>query len=128
LTDDVENQSAFTIAREHDKTGARTIGRIYVFMVLTTGVLTKADTVQEGEHENWFKILNGQSYQLHHGYFATRLPSAKEMDWTWEKVCDKEKNFFKSTKGWCDLDKRRLGHQNLLCKLSDRLSEMIEEM
>jgi len=72
--------------------------------------------------------LNGQSYQLHHGYYATRLPSAKEMDWSWEKVCEKERNLFRSAKQWRDLDQNRLGHQTLLRKLSDRLSEMIEEM
>ena len=31
FTDDIENQSAFTIAREHDTTGARTIGSNFIY-------------------------------------------------------------------------------------------------
>jgi len=91
-------------------------------------VLTKADTVHDGEHAAWLKILRGQSYQLLHGYYATRLPSPKEMDWSWEKIRKKEKDFFRSRAPWCDEDQSRLGHPNLLPKLSDGLSEMIEEM
>ena len=100
----------------------------YIISILTTGVLTKADTVGEGEFEKWLKILEGKSYLLYHGYFVTRLPSAKEMDWKWDKVRSRGENWFRSSKPWCHLDQTHFGHQSLVRKLSDRLSEMIEEM
>ena len=92
------------------------------------GVLTKADTVGEGEYETWLKILNGKSHQLHHGYYTTRLPSPKEMNQTWEEARNKERNFFMSKQPWCHVDKNRVGIGKLTEALSVRLSQMIEEM
>jgi len=95
---------------------------------LTAGVLTKADSIQDGEFEKWLKVLNGKSYRFCHGYYATRLASPKEMEWSWEKIRAREDSWFRSSKPWFQLNQGRFGHQNLIRKLSDRLSEMIEEM
>lgn len=97
-------------------------------MGLISGVLTKADTVMEGEYETWLNILNGKSHQLHHGYYATRLPSPKEMNQTGEEARKKEVNFFQSRQPWCNVDKNRVGIGKLTEALSVRLSQMIEEM
>jgi hypothetical protein len=83
--------------------------------------------VGEGEYGTWLKILNGKSHQLHHGYYATRFPSPKEMNQPWEKSREKEHNFFQSKAPWCYVDKSRAGTVTLTEALSMRLSEMIEE-
>ena len=79
--------------REYDKLDARTIGSSSLLSELISGVLTKADSVGEGEYEPWLKILNGKSRQLHHEYYSTHLPSPKEMNQTWEEARLKERNF-----------------------------------
>ena len=127
----MENQPAWTIARDHDPIGTRTIGEQlpYFLMFLTLGVLTKADLLQEEDAEKWLNILKGKSYQLTHGYFVTRLPSTKETDSTWEQVREREEKFFQSHKRWNHLDqwRSRFGHQNLVRTLSDLLCERIDE-
>jgi hypothetical protein len=52
------------MARGADKDGMRTIG-----------VLTKADTIEPGTHENWLKVLKGETYPLKLGYFCVVNPS-----------------------------------------------------
>lgn len=73
-------------------------------------------------------ILTGKSHQLHHGYYATRLASPKEMNQLWEETRKKESNFFQGKAPWNAVDKRRVGIRNLTEALSLRLSQMIEEM
>ena len=97
-------------------------------MVLILGVLTKADTVGEGEYETWMDILNGKSHQLHHGYYATRLASPKEINQTWQESRTKENNFFQSKAPWCHVDKNRVGSKKLTEALSSKLSQMIPGM
>jgi hypothetical protein len=89
-------------------------------------VLTKADTVQEGESEQWIKILNNERHILRCGYYATRLPGPnnKEMGQTWEQAREAEKRFF-GHKPWSPF-KDRLGTENLTEALSDGLAEMID--
>jgi Dynamin central region len=96
---------------------------------LTLGVLTKADTVDEGTYESWLKILNGKSHVLHLGYYATRLPAQKDMGQTWEVSREAEDKFFRGKSCWCKpvTDKNRLGTAKLTQALSAKLSQMIQE-
>jgi hypothetical protein len=89
-------------------------------------VLTKADTVQEGDFPQWIKILNNERYILRRGYYATRLPGPikTEMAWTWEEARDKEKRFF-GHEPWKQF-KDRLGIANLTEALSAGLARLID--
>lgn len=105
----------------------RTIGKFLEFFDLTVGVLTKADTVEEGHHGPWLKVLNDETHRLRRGYYMTRLPGAseKESTQTWEETRKIEEKFFK--KGpWSEAqDKSRLGIDGLVKALSTGLEEMI---
>lgn len=90
-------------------------------------MLTKADTVPEGEHDIWISILENKSHRLHHGYYVTRLPATKEMDQSWKETQSKEKTFFQSNQSWNKVDRKRTGVENLARALSLRLTQMIEE-
>lgn len=57
-------QAIVQMARGADKDGRRTIG-----------VLTKADTIELGTHDNWLKVLKGDTYALKLGYFCVVNPS-----------------------------------------------------
>lgn len=127
--DDIDNQSAAKIAKECDPEGLRTIGRLSRFTILTLGVLTKADTLQEGEYDPWVKILNNQSHVLRRGYYMTRLPgpTPKEMAQTWEESREIERRFFKKQPWSQQPDKSRFGIDKLKEALSSGLAKMIEE-
>lgn len=96
---------------------------------LTSGVLTKADTLQEGEFEPWVKIFNNQSHALRHGYYVTRLPgpTVKEMAQTWEETRDIERKLFKKQPWSQQPDKSRFGIHRLKEALSSALAKKIEE-
>ncbi|GAA5927851.1 uncharacterized protein JCM15063_006013 [Sporobolomyces koalae] len=120
MRDDIENQSAGRLAREADPEGKRTIG-----------VLTKADTVQEGEHGRWLHILQGERAKLMNGYFATKLPGAADLgkDLSFEATRAQEAAFFNSTAPWSSLPTEvhnRLGIPRLTAFLSDKLSAYIK--
>jgi hypothetical protein len=105
----------------------RTIGKALLLYDLTPGVLTKADTVEEGHHRPWLKVLNNESHRLRRGYYMTRLPGAseKESKQTWEETREIEKKFFKKG-AWSEAqDKTRLGMDGLIKALSSGLEEMI---
>jgi hypothetical protein len=57
-------QAIVQMARASDKDGLR-----------TTGVLTKADTIEAGTHDNWLRVLQGKNYPLTLGYFCVVNPS-----------------------------------------------------
>jgi hypothetical protein len=96
------------------------------FQILIPGVLTKADTVQEGDHQYWFDILENKSHYLLLGYFAIVLPgpSARPTDCSPKNIRDAAKRVF-GKKLWSQLDKSRLGLDKLMEDLSLRLSKMI---
>jgi hypothetical protein len=125
--DDIENQSAVMIAREWDPNGTRTIGSSIPDSSLIVGVLTKADTVEKGDHKCWFKVFNNQSHVLRHGYHMTRLSSAAEMNQDWSTTREMEIEFFRSQSPWSQLDKSRVGMESLTEALSRALSKMIED-
>lgn len=58
----MKNQGAFSLARQADPEGKRTIG-----------VLTKADTVEAGEENGWISVLRNEKNPLRHGYFVSAL-------------------------------------------------------
>jgi hypothetical protein len=95
---------------------------------LYSGVLTKADVVQEGDHGQWLQILNNESHVLRRGYFATRLPGTKPQEeaLSWERVRELERKFFKKSP-WSEADKKRLGTERLIEALSNALLGMIKE-
>jgi hypothetical protein len=95
------------------------------------GVLTKADLLQEGQHENWLGILKNEKYRLVHGYYAAKLPGSAPQDThqTWEQIKESEKRFFKKDP-WNKLASvygGKLGTDNLKEVLSKSLAKMIEE-
>lgn len=59
-SDDPQNQKAALLASEVDPDCKRTIG-----------VLTKADTLQGREVDQWLKLLKNESDQLLHGYYVS---------------------------------------------------------
>ncbi|GAA6008899.1 hypothetical protein JCM11491_003826 [Sporobolomyces phaffii] len=121
MRDDLENQSAMKLAREADEGGKRTIG-----------VLTKPDTLQEGEHDRWLQVLRGERARLVNGYFSTKQPGAADLakNLSFEDAREAEKNFFLSTQPWSSLSsevQRRLGTAKLTEYLSDKLSTYIKQ-
>ncbi|GAA6042060.1 hypothetical protein JCM8097_004088 [Rhodosporidiobolus ruineniae] len=120
MRDDYQNQKAALLAKEADPDGKRTIG-----------VLTKADTVQAGEHDNWIALLEGRQYHLANGYFCTKQPGAEDLkkNLSFEQARAAEIEFFKMQAPWNGLagSKNRLGTGNLTKFLSDRLGKYIAE-
>jgi hypothetical protein len=45
----------------------------------TLGVLTKPDTIEDGTHGQWLKLLRGKKYPLRLGYHVVRNPTDKEL-------------------------------------------------
>ncbi len=123
--------------------GLRTIGKHLLltyfpnFLTFISGVLTKPDTLQEGEEDNWLEILTGKGalgskYKLHNGYFVTKQPALAELKVKLEhsEARAREKIFFETTSPWKDLPKRtrdRMGVPNLTVELSRLLSQLIEK-
>lgn len=97
--------------------------------ILIIGVLTKPDTVEQGELETWENVMKNNSHPLLHGYYLTRLPKPdeKEMNMSLEKARKMEQDFFIGNQMWNKLDRNRLGSPKLAEALSRLLSQMIEE-
>src|SRR5437667_1649517 len=66
-------------------------------LTLTTGVLTKPDTVEAGGHESWFRIIQNKHHILKHGWYITRQCSMEEFSKNLpsEKVQQMEQLFFR---------------------------------
>ncbi|EWC46396.1 hypothetical protein DRE_04339 [Drechslerella stenobrocha 248] len=119
MKDDAVNQSAAQMAR---KLGPNR----------TIGALTKPDTVLEGEHEQWIRILRGNEHRLHHGYFVTKQPSQQQLleriDHSAARAS--EEAFFNTAEPWqtelADL-KDRFGTTNLQRYLSKQLANLIRQ-
>jgi len=97
---------------------------------MNPGVLTKPDTVEQGELDAWQNIMKNKSHPLHHGYYLTRFPKPdeKEMALSLENARKMERDFFVGNNFWNKLDKNRLGSPRLADALSQLLSQMIEEL
>ncbi|GAA5967806.1 hypothetical protein JCM11641_005771 [Rhodosporidiobolus odoratus] len=121
MRDDYQNQKAVLMAKEADPQGKRIIG-----------VLTKADTVQAGEHDTWIELLTGHKHRLTNGYFCTKQPSPEQLkqNLSFAHARALERDFFKAEAPWNTLEhdaKKRLGVGKLTEFLSDRLGKFIEE-
>jgi hypothetical protein len=95
------------------------------------GVLTKADTLQGSETQEWLPIVKNERESLLHGYHITRQPNADELNSkiTFAAARAKERSFFASTEPWKSLPanlKSRQGTQNLTAFLSDQLMSFIK--
>jgi hypothetical protein len=66
--DEIDNQAIVTLAKKADQQGHRTIG-----------VLTKPDTIEDGTHGTWMKIMRGDAHKLALGYYVVRNPQPKEL-------------------------------------------------
>ncbi|KZO95026.1 hypothetical protein CALVIDRAFT_565135 [Calocera viscosa TUFC12733] len=120
MRDDIDNQAAILEARKADPDGTRTIG-----------VLTKPDTLQEGEEEQWLPVVQNLKNSLRLGYYVTKQPSPAEIKdgITFDNVRQLEQTFFGSTEPWsrlpptvCDC----LGTPNFISSLSLLLTEAIK--
>ncbi|KAJ3710473.1 P-loop containing nucleoside triphosphate hydrolase protein [Lentinula raphanica] len=122
MTDDIENQKAFRLARQVDPEGCRTIG-----------VLTKPDMLQSGSSkmlQNWLDVLEGRRHPLQLGYFCTRQPDDDErMDGALPiQAREKEEDFFKNTLPWCNSESSaRFGTKRLVDTLSRLLTGFIRD-
>ncbi|CAG8842155.1 3767_t:CDS:2, partial [Racocetra persica] len=56
---DIDNQAIVSLAKNADISGIRTLG-----------VLTKPDTIEEGTHDKWLKIMRNEAHKLDLGYFV----------------------------------------------------------
>ncbi len=91
--------------------GERRIGTSFLSLFPEKiGVLTKADTVQCGEHEPWIKILRNLEHKIRYGYYMTRQLTTDQVknSMTWKQGRAQERNFFSrkvSVKGvWNGVD------------------------
>lgn len=115
--DDAVNQSASRLARECGED--RTIG-----------ALTKPDTVEDGDHDQWVDILRGHSHRLKHGYFVTKQPNQDALNKGIDNLTARrqETEFFETTSPWNtelrDLQ-HRFGTQRLAQYLSKELGKLI---
>ncbi|CAG8597440.1 2253_t:CDS:2, partial [Racocetra fulgida] len=67
--DDIDNQAIVSLAKNADISGIRTLG-----------VLTKPDTIEEGTHDKWLKIMKNEAHKLDLGYFVVKNPSQKHLN------------------------------------------------
>ncbi|TFK24431.1 P-loop containing nucleoside triphosphate hydrolase protein [Coprinopsis marcescibilis] len=122
MTDDIENQQAFVLAKDADPEGLRTIG-----------VATKPDMLQSGNTgllTKWKETLAGESYELTHGYYCVKLPDdatrARGLGRT--ELQAQETEFFNSTEPWKSaVDRARFGVRNFVKSTSKLLISLIEK-
>jgi hypothetical protein len=118
VLDDAVNQSAARLARRLGED--RTIG-----------ALTKPDTVERGEHDQWVSILRGHTHCLRHGYFVTKQPNQDALNKGVDSAMARqlESEFFHTTEPWAtelkDLQSR-FGTRNLGNYLAAELGQLIK--
>ncbi|KAF8340724.1 P-loop containing nucleoside triphosphate hydrolase protein [Cantharellus anzutake] len=117
MRDDIDNQSAAWLAKQADPDGLRTIG-----------VLTKPDTLQDGEEKGWVDVLEGRKHPLKLGYYITKQPAPKDLleKITHAEARAKERDFFRDHPTWSRLPKSRMGTEMLGVSLSKLLSQLID--
>jgi hypothetical protein len=94
-------------------------------------VLTKPDTLQEGEEKSWLDIVEGRKHPLALGYFITKQPAPKDVE---DKISHQnarkaERDFFNDHPVWsnCAVGMRaRMGTACLGLRLSKLLSQLID--
>ncbi|PPR05457.1 hypothetical protein CVT24_008226 [Panaeolus cyanescens] len=118
---DFENQGAYSIVKEYDPDGKRTIG-----------VLTKPDRIPIGEEQSWLAYIRNEKQPLDNNWFCVKQPSSNDLKKrpTWEQARQMEADFFAGTAPWNELDalySKYLRTSNLLERLSDVLSALISK-
>ena len=117
--DDLENQVVHMLAKEADPAGRRTIG-----------VLTKPDTIEEGCHAPWIRLLRNETRSLTHGYFIVKNPAQAELlaGIQFDQARVAEAKFFK-TLPWLDEKscQSKYGVDNLKDYLCKVLTEMLDK-
>ncbi|KAK6334476.1 hypothetical protein TWF730_003691 [Orbilia blumenaviensis] len=111
------NQEIFTMAKDADPTGQRTVG-----------VITKCDTVQAGNEMDVVKAAsNAGDHRLHHGWFLVKNRSPLEIrhNTSLAQRHANEAAFF-SKKPWSTLPKSQIGTSNLRNFLSRLLYQQIQ--
>ncbi|KAF3291765.1 hypothetical protein TWF132_006510 [Orbilia oligospora] len=111
------NQEVFRMAREVDPEGRRTVG-----------IITKCDAVQPGDENGVIQIASNKVEKLHHGWFAVRNRSTKEIQdgVTIQQRHIKEKEFFRKAP-WSRLGQDRTGIENLKPFLGHLLYEHVRD-
>ncbi|KAG6877110.1 hypothetical protein C0993_010223 [Termitomyces sp. T159_Od127] len=122
MSDDMQNQAAFRLAKDADPTGERTIG-----------ILTKPDTLSAGATghlQNWKDTLEGKQYPLKHGYYCVRLPTDAERNRNRSRIDSQrfEERFFETTSPWNTIaDRARFGVPSFVANISGLLVQLIEK-
>ena len=100
-------------------------------MDIFSGVLTKPDTLQEGEEKGWLDVVEGRKHPLALRYFITKQPAPKDIE---DKISHRdarqaERDFFDNHPIWskCAAEIRtRMGTAHLGLTLSRLLSQLID--
>lgn len=100
-------------------------------MINISGVLTKPDTLQEGEERGWLDIIEGRKHKLALGYFVTKQPAPKDVEnnITHHEARQAERNFFDAHPLWSQCSptlRARMGTVQLGTNLSKLLSQLID--
>lgn len=106
--------------------------RSLMLIRILTGVLTKPDTLQNGEHPSWLDLLENRRHHLSNGYFVTKQPAPEDLkkNFTYKKAREAETQFFATNEPWKSLEagtRRHLGTAHLTSFLSDRLGRYIAD-
>lgn len=94
-------------------------------------MLTKPDTLQEGEERGWLDIVEGRKHPLALGYFVTKQPAPKDVH---DKISHQdarksERDFFYNHPMWSTCSgaiRARMGTARLGMTLSKLLSHLID--
>ncbi|KAM4045253.1 interferon-induced GTP-binding protein Mx2-like [Anomaloglossus baeobatrachus] len=91
---DIATTEALEMAREVDPSKERTLG-----------ILTKPDLIDKGTEENVINVINNKIIQLKKGYMVVKCRGQQEIqdNLSLKEAIEKERNFFKDHKVFCDL-------------------------
>eukprot|EP00398_MALV-I-01_sp_L67-1_P000706 gene706-764_t len=112
-SDDMDNQAVRQLAREVDTDGKRTIA-----------VLTKPDQIQEGEEDDWLRIMENRKFKIAFGYYIVKNRTPKQLQ---EGLSSKEDDFFELDELIGKRIRNRLPDRCGIIFLRDRLSELLQE-
>ncbi|PFH61361.1 hypothetical protein XA68_17539 [Ophiocordyceps unilateralis] len=116
MNSDAENSSTFRLTRKLGATNR------------TIGVLTKADLLPEGNHEQWLNIMKGQAHHTGLGYFITSRPPTKDLEdlTKWENSVFEEQSFERWPRTFHPFTSR-CGIEKLITFLSEKLGEEFQK-
>ncbi|KAH8818782.1 P-loop containing nucleoside triphosphate hydrolase protein [Flagelloscypha sp. PMI_526] len=118
---DFQTQGAHRLAKRYDEEGARTVG-----------VLTKPDRIDAGNERLWTPLIRNEEEPLKNNWYCVKQPSPSDLSSgiTWQGARDQEVRFFETHAPWSELEdmyKAYLGTPNLVERLSELLSDLIQE-